>query len=412
MIKKLRKRFILVYMALLISIMSSVMLGLCGLMAVSEKNNSYEIIDKIISDDTLSKIHAFGGDYFQSDNTQSDFSIQRNAIIVRFTKSGDPLTYEYIYNGVLDTEELYNVSKKISSSTPARGSVHFSGSLYRYKKYMSNDRITLIMLDASTESATVGRLLSSLIVVAVPSLVLMFAISVILAKWTTTPVEKAWKKQKEFVADASHELKTPLTVIDANIDVVMNNKDETVESQGRWLDNIKQETSQMSKLVGDLLYIAKSDAERDNFLAARFNFSELVTNSALSFESLAFERGKNFYTNIQNDIYYNGDQAKIKQLVGILFDNALKYSAKNVYVQLKTEAHKVYFIVSNDGDVIPKEDAERVFERFYRGDKSRARTSGGTGLGLAIAKAIVERHKGSIYVDTSSNNLTSFVVAL
>lgn len=343
--------------------------------------------------------------------------VESDTFLVKFNASSVyPTYYEYHTSEEFNASELFDIAVRINLSVsqgdvPSRGIVEFNGSQYRY--LMS--RNSLVLVNRQSEIDALQRVMVPLILSGFVALILFFGISVLIARWTTNPIEKSWTKQREFVADASHELKTPLTVIDANIDVVLNNKDKTIESQDKWLRNIKEETSSMSALVNDLLNIAKSDAGKTKFEPCEFNLSDTVENLVLGFELIAFEKGKTLSSDIAENINYVGDKDSIKQLIKILLDNAVKYSAEhgNIFVELKkTEKHKIYLVVSNDGELIGEEDRKRIFERFYRTDKSRARVTGGSGLGLSIAKDIVEQHKGTIKAEIIDNKYNSFVVTL
>lgn len=343
--------------------------------------------------------------------------IDFDTFLVKFKSSSVyPSYYECHTSEEFDDNELFDIAYKINLSVsngevPNRGIVEFNGSQYRYLM----NKNTLVLVNRQSEIEALQRVLIPLVLSGLVAIALFLAISILLARWTTKPIEKSWTKQREFVADASHELKTPLTVIDANIDVVLNNKDKTLESQEKWLRNIKEETDSMSALVNDLLNIAKSDAGKIKFEPCEFNLSDTVENLVLGFELVAFEKGKTLNSDIAENINYIGDKDSIKQLIKILLDNAVKYSAENgnIFVELKQkDKHKIYLVVSNDGELIGEEDRKRIFERFYRTDKSRARVTGGSGLGLSIAKSIVEQHKGTIRAEIIDNKYNSFVVTL
>ena len=234
----------------------------------------------------------------------------------------------------------------------------------------------------------------------------------LLANWTIKPVEKAWNQQKEFIANASHELKTPLTVISTNTDVVLSYPEDTVESQTKWLNYIKNETVRMSKLVNNLLCIAKYDAKRIETASEKIDLSNIVETISLQYEPLAFENKKTLITDIDSGIQILGDDDKIKQVVNILMDNALKYSLPDGTIKLSLKRIKqssVCLTVSNTSENIEQEQLDKIFDRFYRVDTSRNRKTGGSGLGLNIAKTIVENHKGTINV-VNKDNITSFIV--
>lgn len=404
-------------MILLISIMLLVMSSVLVLMNKFEQNNSYNIMNDIISNGTISVTYQFQTPAPFDNESRGYLNIQRNTILIRFSSLGNPKSYECQLDKKIDAKTIYDKAVEVYSFSDRQGTVKFSGDTYRYIIKHTNNTDTLVMLDMQYEIDVIRRLMFGFIITGGISVLVFFVISVFLSKWTTDPVAKAWKEQKDFIADASHELKTPLTVIDANLDVITSNPYQTVFEQQHWIENIKEETKSMSELVADLLYIAKADANKDEFIPKRFNLSETITGAALSFESLAFEKEKTLKSSIEENIMYTGDERSIKQLVGILLDNAISYSSEHgcIYLQLVSDKHKngrIHLIVSNDGEPISKEDKLRIFERFYRSDKSRARVSGGSGLGLSIAKAIVDKHKGKISVHSGNGELTSFIVTL
>lgn len=272
----------------------------------------------------------------------------------------------------------------------------------------------IVFLDRYYELTTLNRLILVLVIIGLTSVVLLFIFSLYLASWAIGPISKAWEKQKQFIADASHELKTPLAVIGTNIDVVLGSEDDTIKSQAKWIGYIKSETERMSKLVNNLLYIAKLDSDEDINIYSPLNISHTVVNAALPFESVIFEQDKNLSMEITPDIYFTGDEERIKQVIVILVDNAVKHSSKKgqIHIKLNRDKDKINLAVSNSGKGIPVEEIDKIFERFYRLDQSRARETGGYGLGLSIAKSIVEQHKGKIRVKSEKDISTTFEVML
>lgn len=222
----------------------------------------------------------------------------------------------------------------------------------------------------------------------------------LLIKQTLRPVEEAWQNQKQFLADASHELKTPLTVILTQSELKNDHA----------LDVINQEALRMKKLVEDLLFLARNDA-KPNVEKQSLCLSDLVQETLLSMDALAFEKGIDLTSDIQEDIHLTCNQDQIKQLVMILIDNAIKYTPSNhsIRVELKKAAKKIELCVQNTGSYIPPEDQAHLFDRFYRMDKSR-KFEGGYGLGLAIAKQITEIHKANISVTSTQDQITTFIV--
>lgn len=232
-------------------------------------------------------------------------------------------------------------------------------------------------------------------------------ISIFLAKIAIKPAEDSWKKQRQFVADASHELKTPLSVIMANIDIMAAHPDETVQSQMQWLENSKAEAQRMAGLVADLLFLAKNDDGVQVELSDT-NLSEAVGEIVLSHDAIFYENGKEFSYDIQSDLYVEGNDGQLKQLVTILLDNANKYSegSGNIHLSLWCNARHAVLSVSNNCVAISDDQLQHLFDRFYTTDPSRNKSNGGNGLGLSIAKTICETHRGSIFASYENGRIT------
>ena len=278
----------------------------------------------------------------------------------------------------------------------------------RFFKEESPNGTTIIFADISSERATILNLVKTCAVIGIISFGVFLGISVLLARWAIKPVETAWKQQKQFVADASHELKTPLTVILTNAELLQS-EDCTETEKNRLSDNIYSMSKRMRGLVENLLDLARADNGTSKMVFEKLNFSDLVYESVLPFEPVYFENGRNLYYRIDKDIYLNGSADYLKQTVGILLDNANKYSFENTAVRvelIRKEKHCV-LSVKSEGEHISKEDLKNIFKRFYRVDE--ARTDGESyGLGLSIAESIIEAHKGKIWAESKENENTFF----
>lgn len=348
--------------------------------------------------------------------TEQENNMLRNTFIVSVSEDGS-LSVQYMINETVSYSEIQTAIDSISASGKESGIISISGIEYRFQSRLEGKgRQLYAFLDRSIEKTTLRNLSFILFTIGCGSIGMMFFISLILSKWAVKPINTAWEKQKQFVADASHELKTPLTVIEANTDAVLANPDDTVEHQKKWLLYIKSETQRMSKLVQNLLYIARVDAAKEKFIIQNMDISEVITGVCLVWESLVFESGRLLETNITPDLKIKGDTEKIRQLAAILIDNAVKHSAEGsiICVSLSHDKLKgrVRLTVSSIGEQIPKEYCEKIFERFCRIDSSRSRETGGSGLGLSIAKSIMDAHNGTIQVTSNLDGFTSFIALL
>lgn len=268
--------------------------------------------------------------------------------------------------------------------------------------------------DLSWEQDNLTHLVLTSLLVGAGAWGIFFLISLFLSALALRPVAQAWEQQRQFVADASHELKTPLTVILANTGIVLAHPADTVAGQSKWIGYIQEEAGRMKSLVEDLLFLAKRDAGRQPAHTMEVCLSDLAEGCLLPFEPVAFEAGVALSSQITPDLRLTGDAGQLRRLMMILLDNAVKYAGDGgvVAVTLTRSQERLRFSVHNTGVPIPPEHMPRLFERFYRVDKARSREKGGTGLGLAIAKEMVEAHKGTIHLDSTEGVGTTVTIVL
>ena len=262
--------------------------------------------------------------------------------------------------------------------------------------------------DLGWEWQNLSALILTSLLIGLGALAGFFLISLFLARLAVRPVERAWEQQRQFVADASHELKTPLTVILANTGIVLSHPEDTVRAQSKWLSYTREEAQRMKGLVEDLLFLAKSDAQRASRARLPVDLSGLVTGCLLPFEPVAFEAGVALESRLSPGLTVTGDEGQLRRLVLILLDNAVKYTPEGgaVTVALVRVQERARLTVHNTGEAIPPEHLAHLFERFYRSDSARTRQAGGYGLGLAIAKSIAEGHRGKISVSSGAGGTT------
>ena len=281
----------------------------------------------------------------------------------------------------------------------------------RYLK-TDNDRMkAVVFADISSEKAMLKGLIRNSVIIGLIGYAVFFLISLFLAKWMTKPVEKTWNEQKQFIADASHELKTPITVIMTNAEM-MSDKSYTDSDRDSFTKNILSTSKRMRGLVESLLELARLDNNRTPAKFDTIDYSKLINNSILPFEPLFYENDLELSADIENGINVQGDKDKLRQVISILLDNALKYSDKSdkVTVRLKRQSASCILSVSGAGTPLSKEECQNIFKRFYRVDQ--ARNDGQSyGLGLSIAESIVSEHSGKIWAE-SDNSHNTFCVTL
>ena len=287
---------------------------------------------------------------------------------------------------------INNIAKKIISDNDKDnikiGNLYFNKYSYSYKYNES-----IVILNSASINKKLTSLLLSSILIFICIDILIYIISKNITKWIIKPAKEAFDKQRDFIADASHELKTPLAVIMASSDEIESNGENS-----KYIENIKFESEKMNNLIKNMLELSKLESGVLKSTYKEENLSKIVLKICSTFEAIAYEKQINIITNIKDDIYLNCSKEDIEKVISIIIDNAIKHSYKNKDINVNLYSHKnnISIEIINIGDGIKKEDENKIFERFYRSDKSRNREDNRYGLGLAIAKNIVLNHNGII----------------
>ena len=307
-------------------------------------------------------------------------------------------------NNSIDIDSIKSLGQSILNNNNIKkeyiGNIYFN----KYSYIYSNSKYLIIIDNSSIQNGLYNYLLISLSLFILLE-VIVYLISMILTSWIIKPVINSFEKQKEFIADASHELKTPLSVIMASSEALEDNLNEV-----KWLNNIKSEANRMNILIKNLLELASFE-KKETYILKEDDLSKVVYLAVLTFDAKAYECDIKLESKIDSNIKFNFDTYSINELVEILLDNALKHADKKstIVVSLKEQGNNIILSVTDTGDIIPKGEEEKIFERFYRLDKSRSRKENRYGLGLAIAKNIVINHNGKISAE-SVGKVTTFKV--
>lgn len=312
-------------------------------------------------------------------------------------------------NANLSREELSRYVRPIVQDVRREGWVNIS---VRYVKAVEGSKVKIAFNNLGASSGNLVVFAVSVLGALTLGIIVYFLFSLFLARIALRPVEDSWKKQKQFVADASHELKTPLSVILANTDILASHKDETVESQMKWVENTRAEAVRMAELVNQLLFLAKND-DGLKVQMQDVNFSNCVEGIVLGYDAVFYEKQHKFSYEVTPDVWVVGNEGQLKQLVTILLDNANKYSKGegNITLRLQNNGKHCTLTVANDSEQLSEEQLSHLFDRFYTVDNSRNKNNGGNGLGLNIAQVICQTHNGSIRV-SCENGRTAFEVTL
>lgn len=300
-------------------------------------------------------------------------------------------------------DQLVKLANAILQKNKEHG--NYSNLVYKVSK---NANYTLVVfMDNTIIDESINTLFANTLLFGFVSIGIISILSFVLAKKIIKPLEENAKIQIQFISDAGHELKTPISAVNLNLDML---KRQTGEN--KWIKNIEFENDRMTKIIHGLLKLAKTESVITQMQI--IDFSRIILEEFLAFEILAFEKNiKLLYENIKENIYVYGNANELRQLISILLENAISYSNRNSAIQtdLYIKNNKVYFSVKNESEEIPKDKLEKIFNRFYRSDYSRTGGENHYGLGLSIAKAIISKHNGEIFV-SSKDGLVIFTVSM
>lgn len=406
MIKKLRIKLVLVMTGSLLLIFAAVFLTVNLSMYNTSARDTENFMYMIAENDGffLQRRNDFTGDP-RYPGFNPDAMRARRFFYVKVDAQGD--VFEANYDMMFDFSDI-DASEYVSNALNSRKS---SGKISRFSYFVEEKSYGKIAIFAerSVEMRMLEHLMNVSLIVAGITCVILFGLSVILSKWMAAPIKNAFEKQRRFISDANHELKTPLTIISANVDVLQNE----IGNNPRF-EHIRTQLTRMNKLIHHLLTLSKTEDSSAQMILSRFDLSKAMLSTVLEFESRAFEEDRKYTYDIQPGISYAGEEEKLKQLLTILIDNAIQHSVQNseISVTLKEEAGRPRLSVYNTGMGIKDTEKSRIFDRFYRSDDSRARETGGYGLGLSIVKSIVDAHKGKIRIAGEYGKWVEFIVTL
>lgn len=423
MIIKLRNRMIVTIMGF-ISIIMLVAFGSLYMITFLRIDN--ENTQKINSNEVIT-VSSDGQMMFDGEVITDALVINRisPALGVYFNMITDSQGKLVWYDSALDLNaEDYALAATIATENPGGGMAAFAGRRWQYAEVMSDEQQLYLngstavdglrfvrFLDVTESYRTLETLLGTLIGLYLLLLIVFFVLARYFANRSVKPTAVAWESQRQFIADASHELKTPISTLHANLDILYASQDDRIRTQVKWLDNSKRVLTRMTALIQSMLELAKVDETSGALDWEAVSIDQLLDESIDSFGPLADKRAIRIVDDVAADVSVYSNYGLIQQIIEILMDNAVKYAKDGGEIRVVAFAEKndVVIGVQNTGDGLSPADIDRVFDRFYRGDKARVYQEGSYGLGLSIAKAAVDRLGGKIHVQSDAA-LTTFTV--
>ena len=384
MLKKLRLKFVLINMAIVTAMLLVIFATVYGFTKADLDRQGEQLLQSLSQE----RAEPF------KEATFPYFTVQSNIF-------GDLRVMGNTHYDLNDEEFLRTLIRQVYDGKTAEG--FLPEYQLRYRVTANRTGNLFVFVDVSGQRAALGSLVEGSVAIGIASLVVFLAVSILLAHWAVKPVEKAWQQQRQFVSDASHELKTPLTVIMSNAELLRDPQWDG-EHHEQFAQSIQIMSAQMRALVEGLLELARADNGQIRKTMERLELSQLVQDAILPFEPVFFEKGLMLESQVEPGLMTTGNSRYLGQLVEILLDNAAKYSAPGVVqVQLRKQGRwQCILTVSNPGSPIAPEERKKIFERFYRSDQARSR-DGSYGLGLSIAQSVVQEHGGKIWVESNES---------
>lgn len=310
---------------------------------------------------------------------------------------------------IFEAEDVfYENAIELIKGKDAQGFIELENDKWAFRIVPRKDFYQVFFVNTTSQLLSLNRLAITFVV----ALIIMIVVTYIFSRYMTNqaikPIKEAFDKQNQFISDASHELKTPLAIINTNVDVLLNDSSESE----KWLNYIKSEVSRMTKLTENLLYLSQFDDHNTETEFAIVDFSTLCEHVLLGMDAVAYERKRELIYDIKPNINVQGDSEQLSQALLILLDNAIKYSDENSIIHIKLEViGHIQLSVTNVGPGISEGDIQNIFDRFYKTDSSRSKYTG-YGLGLSIANSIINNHKGEISCKSQLNHTTTFTIKL
>ncbi|MCD8382199.1 MAG: HAMP domain-containing histidine kinase [Clostridiales bacterium] len=417
MIRKLRVKFIAMSMLSLLAVLLAIM-GSVNLVNYREIVEDADVVLDILADNNgefprQGDLKQGDGIGSPSDSIQGELRemspelpYESRYFSVQFNSEGEVETVDTGKIAAVDTAAAIEYAREAMSRSAERGFI----SSYRYAVTSDENGTLVTFLDCGRNLSTFYTFLKASCAISAMGMAAVLLLMILFSGRIIRPVAESYDKQRRFITDAGHELKTPLTIIDADAEVL-----EMDIGENEWLQDIRRQTGRLAELTGALIALARMEEGEERFQMIDFPISDVVGETAQSFQALAKTQNKRFESRIQPMLTLHGDENAIRQLTGILLDNALKYSPEGgeIALTLEQSGRNLRLMVRNTAEGVTQESLEHIFDRFYRGDPSRSSDRvEGHGIGLSIAQMIVNAHRGKIVATLQDGNALLITVTL
>lgn len=403
MIRKLRIKFIAISMTSTMMVLFLI-IGAINLLNYHEMStNADAILNLLIENDGRLPEDIYQSQRKKHTNISPETSFESRYFTVYIKNGTDSYDVDTDKIAAVDQEKAIAFARKINKEK--KGFI----SKYRYVREETSDGVSIYFLDCTKAMTSFRTFLVTSIFVSIFGVTAVFILVLLLSKKAIEPVAESYEKQKRFITDAGHEIKTPLTIIDADTAIL-----EMEYGKNEWLSDINIQTKRLAGLTNDLIYLSKMEEENTKVAMIEFSFSDVTEEIAQSFQNLAKVQNKHFTMDIKPMITLKGDEKAIRQLISILLDNAVKYCGENgeIKVSMWKKGKSTMLSVYNTTKEMKKENLDHLFDRFYRTDESRNSQTGGYGIGLSIAKAVTMGHKGKIQATSEDGKSLLITVTL
>lgn len=400
MIRKLRRRFIAIAMASIVTVLAAVLVGINVVNYIDVQTETGEI---------LALLQENNGSFPSSDDLPGTVSPETSESSRYFTVFYYRMTGRYIVDvshiTAVSSEQAETFAAELIEKQKRDG---FVGS-YRFTTTEYADGVLYIFLDCSSELSSFRVFLWASVIIGTIGCVVIFFLIWLLSRLAFRPVAESYEKQRQFITDAGHEIKTPLTIIDANCEIL-----EMTEGENEWTRSIRNQVKRLTEMTENLVYLSRMEENPERMQKVDFSLTDAVTETAEPFVPLAETRGKVLVIEAERGVSYCGDESSVRKAVSILLDNAVKYASEGgtIRIALKTAGQSRIISVENPAEGIAPGRHDEFFDRFYRADSSRNSSTGGHGIGLSIAKAVAEAHGGKIACRSEDGKTVVFTLVL